>query len=61
MPDARSRYIAAAIQLVLVGAVTYYGVKWIVDAMDPAKKSRLKAQQQAGDAIESDFSSYEMD
>ncbi|CAH3151831.1 unnamed protein product [Porites evermanni] len=47
MPDNRARYIATAIQVILLGAVTYYGVKWLVDVLDPTKKSRLAAQKQA--------------
>ena len=46
MSDNRARYIATVIQAVILGAVTYYGVKWLVDAMDPTKKSRLAAQKQ---------------
>ena len=46
MPDNRARYIATAIQVILLGAVTYYGVKWLVDVLDPTKKSRLAAQKQ---------------
>ena len=48
MPDNRARYIATAIQVILLGAVTYYGVKWLVDVLDPTKKSRLAAQKQVG-------------
>lgn len=47
MPDNRAKYIATVLQAVILGAVTYYGVKWLVDAMDPTKKSRLAAQKQA--------------
>ena len=46
MSDNRARYIATAIQALILGAVTYYGVKWLVDALDPTKKSRLAAQKQ---------------
>lgn len=46
MPDNRARYIATVLQAVVLGAVTYYGVKWLVDAMDPTKKSRLAAKRQ---------------
>ena len=46
MPDNRARYIATAIQVILLGVVTYYGVKWLVDVLDPTKKSRLAAQKQ---------------
>jgi len=46
MPDNRARYIATALQAIVLGVVTYYGVKWLVDALDPTKKSRLAAQKQ---------------
>ena len=48
MPDNRAKYIATVLQAVILGAVTYYGVKWLVDAMDPTKKSSLAAQKQVG-------------
>ena len=48
MPDNRAKYIATVLQAVILGAVTYYGVKWLVDAMDPTKKNRLAAQKQVG-------------
>lgn len=47
MPDNRARYVATVIQAFILGAVTYYGVKWLMDAMDPTKKNRLAAQKQA--------------
>lgn len=46
MSDGRAKYIATAIQAIVIGVVTYYGVKWVVDALDPTKKSRLAAQKQ---------------
>lgn len=46
MPDNRARYVATVIQAFILGAVTYYGVKWLMDAMDPTKKNRLAAQKQ---------------
>lgn len=46
MPDNRARYLATVIQAFILGAVTYYGVKWLMDAMDPTKKNRLAAQKQ---------------
>ena len=51
MPDNRAKYIATVLQAVILGAVTYYGVKWLVDAMDPTKKSRLAAQKQVGTCV----------
>lgn len=47
MPDNRARYVATILQAFILGAVTYYGVKWLMDAMDPTKKNRLAAQKQA--------------
>ncbi|KXJ11447.1 ATPase family AAA domain-containing protein 1 [Exaiptasia diaphana] len=47
MPDNRARYFSAALQVLLLGTFTYYGVKWLMDALDPTKKSRLAAQKQA--------------
>jgi len=51
MPDNRAKYIATVLQAVILGAVTYYGVKWLVDAMDPTKKNRLAAQKQVGTCL----------
>ncbi|XP_031553826.1 ATPase family AAA domain-containing protein 1-like [Actinia tenebrosa] len=47
MPDQKIRYIGAALQALLIGTLTYYGVKWIMEAFDPTRKSRLAAQKQA--------------
>lgn len=46
MPDRRIRYVSAALQALLIGTLTYYGVKWIMEAFDPTRKSRLAAQKQ---------------
>lgn len=51
MPDNRAKYIATVLQAVILGAVTYYGVKWLVDSMDPTKKNRLAAQKQVGTCL----------
>lgn len=46
MLDRKSRLIVAAMQAFTLGVFTYYTVKWIMDALDPTKKSRLAAQKQ---------------
>lgn len=46
MSDQRVRYVGTAIQMLLLGTFTYYGVKWLLDALDPTKKSRMAAQKQ---------------
>lgn len=47
MPLNRARYTALAVQAIFFGVLSYYGVKWLIDALDPAKKGRLAAQKQA--------------
>ncbi|EDO42053.1 predicted protein [Nematostella vectensis] len=47
MSNTKARYLSAAIQVLLLGAFTYYGVKWLMEAMDPTRKSRMAAQKQA--------------
>lgn len=47
MPLNGARYAAVAIQTIFFGVLTYYGVKWLMDALDPTKKCRLAAQKQA--------------
>ncbi|XP_030835141.1 ATPase family AAA domain-containing protein 1 [Strongylocentrotus purpuratus] len=43
----KSEIIGLLIRLSIVGAATYYGVKWIVYAMDPTRKQKQEAKQQA--------------
>ncbi|XP_041485351.1 outer mitochondrial transmembrane helix translocase-like [Lytechinus variegatus] len=43
----KSEIIGLIIRLSIVGAATYYGVKWIVYAMDPTRKQKQEAKQQA--------------
>ena len=42
----KSEIIGLLIRLSIVGAATYYGVKWIVYAMDPTRKQKQEAKQQ---------------
>lgn len=52
MPLNRARYAAVAIQTIFFGVLTYYGVKWLMDALDPTKKCRLAAQKQVGHQVQ---------
>ena len=47
MPDNfRVRYGGFLVQIVLAGVMSYYGIKWLMELMDPTRKSRLAAQKQ---------------
>lgn len=52
MPLNGARYAAVAIQTIFFGVLTYYGVKWLMDALDPTKKCRLAAQKQVGHQVQ---------
>ncbi|XP_071488039.1 outer mitochondrial transmembrane helix translocase-like [Diadema antillarum] len=43
----KSDLLGLIIRLSIVGVTTYYGVKWIVYAMDPTRKQKQEAKQQA--------------
>ncbi|XP_071952836.1 outer mitochondrial transmembrane helix translocase-like [Antedon mediterranea] len=43
----RDEVIGMLFRLTLLGACTYFGVKWIVNAMDPTKKQKDEAQKEA--------------
>ena len=43
----KSELLGLLIRLSLVGLATYYGVKWIVYAMDPTRKQKQEAKMQA--------------
>lgn len=40
-----------AFRLGLVGVVTYYGVRWLVEALDPTQKQKKEAKKQAEDLM----------
>lgn len=54
MLDRKTRLIVAAMQAFTLSVFTYYTVKWIMDSLDPTKKSRIAAQKQV--EISSHFS-----
>lgn len=35
-------------RLTIFGAVTYFTIKWMVDAIDPTRKQKVEAQKQVG-------------
>ncbi|XP_072296366.1 outer mitochondrial transmembrane helix translocase isoform X3 [Eucyclogobius newberryi] len=43
----RSEVIGLLFRLTVFGAVTYFTMKWMVDALDPTRKQKLNAQKQA--------------
>lgn len=40
-----------AFRLGLVGIITYYGVRWLVEALDPTQKQKKEAKKQAEDLM----------
>lgn len=41
-----NRQIAQLVQLGILSALLYYGMKWIIDNMDPTRKRRQLAQKE---------------
>ncbi|XP_071370931.1 outer mitochondrial transmembrane helix translocase-like, partial [Centroberyx affinis] len=46
-PLGRSEVIGLLFRLTIFGAVTYFTIKWMVDAIDPTRKQKVEAQKQA--------------
>ncbi|XP_043912241.1 outer mitochondrial transmembrane helix translocase isoform X2 [Protopterus annectens] len=46
-PLGRNEVIGLLFRLTIFGAVTYYTIKWMVDAIDPTRKQKIEAQKQA--------------
>uniref|UniRef100_H3AF51 Outer mitochondrial transmembrane helix translocase n=1 Tax=Latimeria chalumnae TaxID=7897 RepID=H3AF51_LATCH len=46
-PLSRSEVIGLLFRLTIFGAVTYFTIKWMVDAIDPTRKQKMEAQKQA--------------
>ncbi|XP_048407033.1 outer mitochondrial transmembrane helix translocase isoform X3 [Stegostoma tigrinum] len=46
-PLSRNEIVGLIFRLTIFGAVTYYTIKWMVDAIDPTRKQKLEAQKQA--------------
>uniref|UniRef100_A0A674PNT2 Outer mitochondrial transmembrane helix translocase n=1 Tax=Takifugu rubripes TaxID=31033 RepID=A0A674PNT2_TAKRU len=46
-PIGRNEVIGLLFRLTIFGAVTYFTIKWMVDAIDPTRKQKVEAQKQA--------------
>uniref|UniRef100_A0A8C6SHY7 Outer mitochondrial transmembrane helix translocase n=1 Tax=Neogobius melanostomus TaxID=47308 RepID=A0A8C6SHY7_9GOBI len=46
-PLGRSEVLGLLFRLTVFGAVTYFTIKWMVDALDPTRKQKVEAQKQA--------------
>ncbi|XP_029383986.1 outer mitochondrial transmembrane helix translocase isoform X2 [Echeneis naucrates] len=46
-PLGRNEVISLLFRLTIFGAVTYFTIKWMVDAIDPTRKQKVEAQKQA--------------
>nr|XP_046241734.1 outer mitochondrial transmembrane helix translocase [Scatophagus argus] len=46
-PLSRNEVVGMLLRLTIFGAVTYYGIKWVVDAMDPTSKQKTQAKKRA--------------
>ena len=42
----RGELFGILLRLALVGVTSYFGIKWIVNAMDPTRKQKQEAKQQ---------------
>ncbi|XP_035211921.1 ATPase family AAA domain-containing protein 1-B-like [Stegodyphus dumicola] len=43
----RNEVIGLVFRLTLFGALTYFGIRWVVKAIDPTRKQKLEAQKRA--------------
>ncbi|XP_030883215.1 ATPase family AAA domain-containing protein 1 [Leptonychotes weddellii] len=46
-PLSRNEVVGLIFRLTIFGAVTYFTIKWMVDAIDPTRKQKVEAQKQA--------------
>ncbi|KAM9772935.1 outer mitochondrial transmembrane helix translocase isoform 1-T1 [Syngnathus typhle] len=46
-PLGRNEVVGLLFRLTIFGAITYFTVKWMVDAIDPTRKQKMEAQKQA--------------
>ncbi|XP_029296430.1 outer mitochondrial transmembrane helix translocase isoform X2 [Cottoperca gobio] len=46
-PLSRNEVVGMLLRLTIFGAATYYGIKWVVDAMDPTAKQKSQAKKRA--------------
>ncbi len=43
----KAEILSLVVRVAALSAISYYTVKWIVDAMDPTRKQKLRAQEKA--------------
>ncbi|XP_006811474.2 outer mitochondrial transmembrane helix translocase-like, partial [Saccoglossus kowalevskii] len=43
----KNELIGIMLRLAIFGVCSYYGIKWVVDQMDPTRKQKIQAQKQA--------------
>ncbi|KAF7644880.1 hypothetical protein LDENG_00214210 [Lucifuga dentata] len=46
-PLSRNEVVGLLVRLTIFGAATYYGIKWMIDAMDPTYKQKNQAKKRA--------------
>ncbi|KAM6944634.1 outer mitochondrial transmembrane helix translocase [Lycodopsis pacificus] len=46
-PLSRNEVVGMLLRLTIFGAVTYYSMKWVLDAMDPTSKQKSQAKKRA--------------
>uniref|UniRef100_A0A8C9GU23 Outer mitochondrial transmembrane helix translocase n=1 Tax=Piliocolobus tephrosceles TaxID=591936 RepID=A0A8C9GU23_9PRIM len=46
-PLSRNEVVGLIFRLIIFDAVTYFTIKWMVDAIDPTRKQKVEAQKQA--------------
>lgn len=44
-PLSRNEVVGMIVRLTIFGAATYYGIKWVVEAMDPTHKQKIQAKK----------------
>ena len=43
----RAEILSLVVRVAALSAISYYTVKWLMDAMDPTRKQKLRAQEKA--------------
>ncbi|XP_067879222.1 outer mitochondrial transmembrane helix translocase-like isoform X2 [Heterodontus francisci] len=46
-PLSRSELLGMLFRLTIFGAATYFGIKWMVDTIDPTRRQKIKAKKRA--------------
>lgn len=59
-PLGRNEVIGLLFRLTIFGAVTYFTIKWMVDAIDPTRKQKVEAQKQVCSSISGKYNFLEI-